>query len=52
MAVVNLKATYDAKAIYVMLKHCYGIAWKIPSTPAYSVQFCVVMLKTLESLCL
>ncbi|THX50592.1 hypothetical protein D6D06_07880 [Aureobasidium pullulans] len=39
MAVVNLKATHDAKAIYVMLKHCYGIAWKIPPTPAYLYDF-------------
>lgn len=43
MAVVNLKATYDSKAIYVMLKHCYGIAWKIPSTPAYLYDFDFVL---------
>ncbi|THZ73731.1 hypothetical protein D6C85_03899 [Aureobasidium pullulans] len=43
MAVINLKATYDAKAIYVMLKHCYGIAWKTPSTPTYLYDFDFVL---------
>ena len=43
MPVINLKATHDAKAIYVMLKHCYGIAWKIPSTPAYLYDFDFVL---------
>ncbi|THY07977.1 hypothetical protein D6D01_09703 [Aureobasidium pullulans] len=43
MAVINLKATHDAKAIYVMLKHCYGIAWETPSTPAYLYDFNFVL---------
>lgn len=43
MAVINLEATYDAKAIYVMLKHCYGIAWEIPSTPTYLYDFDFVL---------